>query len=177
LSIIPDRNEREIMKEKIIVLFITFLISVPAYAIEPVTNIIEQKNAPLKITLYSASYRGGGNYTSEGIRHSVIYRNVTIEKIAATEIGFVSFNVWNEYINLTRGTSISEIMPDGTGEGIWTANAYGDSAFLTGFAYVSKVRFVDGRIWTADLNALVLELRKIQQDFDLQKLKDTLSKE
>jgi hypothetical protein len=53
----------------------------------------------------------------------------------------------------------------------WVATSYADFSFHTGVAYVSKVRFDDGEIWSADLTSVVLELRKIEKDFDASRLK------
>jgi hypothetical protein len=49
---------------------------------------------------------------------------------------------------------------------------YADFSFLTGVAYISRVRFDDGQIWVADLNAVEGELRKIDKDFDAARLKE-----
>jgi hypothetical protein len=55
-------------------------------------------------------------------------------------------------------------------KGEWVASRYADFSFHTGVGYVSKVRFADGEIWSAD-TAILLEMRKIQKDFDVSKLK------
>ena len=59
---------------------------------------------------------------------------------------------------------------------LFRSRAYAVS-FLTGVAYVSKVRFADGTIWAADLDAVAEELRKIEKDFDVMKLKGKPEKE
>ena len=58
-----------------------------------------------------------------------------------------------------------------TNKGEWVASAYSDFSFHTGVAYVSKVRFEDGEIWSADLSAIVVELKKIEKDFDVNRLR------
>ena len=45
-------------------------------------------------------------------------------------------------------------------------------SFLTGVAYVSKVRFDNGEIWSTDLESIAEELRKIEAEFDVSKLKE-----
>jgi len=160
------------MKTRIAVMFIFLMLATQAWAVEPVAKIIAQKAAPLIITSYSAVYLEGGRYNaSEGIRHAVEYKNTTDRTIIAVQIGLVSFDVWNEFINRTNGVSIKDILPGASEKGIWVARAYADFSFLTGFAYVSKVRFSDGTIWSADLDAIAEEMRKIERDFDIQKLK------
>ena len=142
-----------------------------AFAIIPEAKIIPQTNAPLTVTSYSAEYQEGGRYTTEGIRHSVGYTNTSGKPVVAVQIGLVSFDVWNEFLDRTGGVSIEDIAPGGSKTGTWVARAYADFSFLTGVAYVSKVRFADGTIWAADLEAVADELRKIQKDFDVTKLK------
>jgi hypothetical protein len=63
------------------------------------------------------------------------------------------------------------IAPGSKEKGKWVATSYADFSFHTGVAYVSKVRFDDEEIWSADLNSVVLELRKIEKDFDASRLK------
>ena len=57
-------------------------------------------------------------------------------------------------------------------EGTWVASAYADFSFYTGVAYVSKVRFSDGMIWEADLEAVANSIRDIQEDFDASRLQE-----
>jgi len=147
------------------------MLTVQVWAIEPVAKIIGQKDAPIVITSYSDAYQVGSRYTSEGIRHSVKFKNTSARKIVAVQIGFVSFDVWNEFLDRTGGVSIEDIAPMESKKGTWVASAYADFSFLTGFAYVSHVRFSDGIIWSADLDAIAEEMRKIERDFDVQKLK------
>jgi trehalose-6-phosphatase len=159
------------MKTKIAVLFFVLMFATQVWAIEPVAKIMAQKDAPLLITSYSAAYQRGGRYMSEGIRHAVEYKNVSDRQVVAVQIGLVSFDVWNEFMDRTGGVAIVEIAPGGSEKGTWVARAYADFAFLTGFAYVGKVRFSDGTIWAADLDAIAEEMRKIERDFDVQTLK------
>ena len=160
------------MKTKIAVLLVFLIATTRVWAIEPMAKIITQKNAPLIITSYSATYHEKDRFTPEGIHHEVEYKSATNRKIVAVQIGLVSFDVWNEFQDQTGGVSIEEISPGASENGTWITRVYADFSFLTGFAYVSKVRFSDGTIWTADLDAIAKEMRKIELDFDVQKLKD-----
>lgn len=147
------------------------LAATTAAALEPVAKIIAQPTSPVTVTFYSARYQEGGRYTTEGIRHNVEYKNTSNSAVVAVRIGLVSFDVWNEFLDRTGGVSIEDISPSGTDTGAWVARAYADFSFLTGFAYISKVRFADGRIWEADLDAIANEMRKIERNFDVEKLK------
>ncbi len=66
---------------------------------------------------------------------------------------------------------MSPVAPSSKEKGGWVARAYADFSFHTGVAYVSKVRFEDGEIWTADLDAIAQEMRKIEKDFDVKQLR------
>lgn len=159
------------MKTQFIILTLILLISRQVNGADPVAKIIDQKDSPVEITNYTAKYILGGQYTSEGIRHSVNYKNRSEKTIVAIQFGLVSFDVWNEFLDRTGGMDLTNLVPGGESKGTWVANAYADFSFLTGFAYVRRVRFSDGTIWNADLDAITEELRKIESDFDVQELK------
>lgn len=150
-------------------LFITLV--APCYGIEPVAQVISQPDSPLTIISYSAQYLAGlGGYIQEGIHHEVEYDNTSQRPIVAVKIGLVSFNVWNEFLDHTGGVAIEDLAHGATKKGTWIARGYADFGFMTGVAYVNKVRFDDGTIWSADLNAIADELRKIEQSFDVSTL-------
>jgi hypothetical protein len=142
-----------------------------AQALKPSTRIVAQPSAPIAITSYNAEYRERSQYTSPGIHHSTRFASKAGKEIVALQIGLVSFNVWNEFIDRTLGVTIENLAPGKEGRGTWVANAYGEFAFLTGVAYVNRVRFADGEIWTANLDDIVEELRKIEKNFDVANLK------
>jgi hypothetical protein len=139
--------------------------------LQPVCKPLVQENVPLQITSYTCGYQRRSDYSPEGIRHSLEYKNVSGKIVEAVEIGLVSFDVWNTFLDRTAGISIEMITPNLSKKGAWVARAYSDFAFLTGVAYVSKVRFNDGTIWSADLDAVGAAMREIEASFDVQKLK------
>ena len=147
--------------------------TVNAYAIDPIGIIITQDDSPVTIDAYGCSYREDTSRTvREGIYHSVNYTNTSNRPIVAVRIAFVSFNVFNTYINRFAGISMDVIVPGNDDRGAWRTNPSGAFSFLTGVAYVSAVRFQDGTIWEADNEVVLEELRKIQDDFDSQLLDD-----
>lgn len=136
------------------------------------SKILEQKDSPIVIEKYQSAYqRGSSTYAREGIHHSVTYRNNTDRIIVAIQFGLVAFDIWNEFLDRTGGVSMDAVKPGGKESGAWTANAYGDFSFHTGVAYVSKVRFDNGEIWTADLEAVARQMREIEKDFDIKNLR------
>jgi hypothetical protein len=142
----------------------------PVMALKAVTKVLAQPTAPLRITAYTAGYQEGSQYRSEGIRHSVEYMSASDREIVAVQIGLVSFDVWNEFLDRTAGVDISNLQPSALGKGTWIARAFADFSFHTGVAYVGKVRFADGTLWAADLVAIGEELKNIAKDFDIAKL-------
>lgn len=136
------------------------------------TKIIEQPNSTIKIASFSATYIGTrSTYAAQGIHYELQYQNTSTKNIVAIEFGLVAFDIWNEFLDRTGGIDMTPVAAGSSDKGEWVASRYADFSFHTGVAYVSKVRFEEGEIWTADTNAILLEMRKIQKDFDASKLK------
>jgi hypothetical protein len=153
------------------ILFFATVVKAPeGVAAQSTEAIIVPQEAPLSIASYTAEFQRGSQYRTEGIRHDLEYRNNTDREIVASQIGLVSFSVFNEFLDRTNGVDLSDIRPGDSEKGSWVARAYSDFTFLTGVAYVSKVRFADGEIWEADLGAVEEALRQIEEDFDMAKL-------
>ena len=134
-------------------------------------RILEQPDAPISIIEYVAEYQNRGQYSSEGIRHTVTYRNRTGRKIVAMQFGLLAFNIFNEFQDRLGGYTIEDVDPDEVEIGVWIANARAESSFYTGVAYISKVRFEDGEVWNADYEGVVLQqLQEIEQDLELEAL-------
>ncbi len=140
----------------------------------PQAIVIQQPNSPVEITKYTAAYQRRGTYTSEGIAHSLEYRNRGELKVVAIRFGLVSFDVFNRFLGKTGGVSLDDLAPatPKPQKGEWVSNHYGAFSFLTGLAYVDQVRLEDGTIWQADDDAILSEIRKIEADFDAKRLKE-----
>lgn len=136
------------------------------------TRIIPQVNSPVKIKAATAIYIGtSSRYTDRGIHYELEYENLSTRDIIAVEFGLVAFDVWNEFLDRTGGITMTPLAAGQTAKGEWVASRYADFSFHTGVAYVNRVRFADGEIWSAETTAIVAEMRKIQKDFDASKLK------
>ena len=99
------------------------------------------------------------------------YQNKGQKEIVALQLGLVSFDVWNEFLDRTNGLETESIPPGKTARGSWVASRYADFSFATGVAFVRRVRFADGEIWTADEREILDELTKIQKNFDAANLR------
>jgi hypothetical protein len=139
---------------------------------QPVCKVLPQPEAPVQIAAYTCGYQPGGQYTTEGIRHSLEYKNNGSNVVEAVQIGLVSFDVWNEFLDRTNGIALERLTPSMTKKGTWVARAYSDFAFLTGVAYLAKARFSDGTIWKADLDTIGAAMREIEANFDVERLKE-----
>lgn len=140
--------------------------------LKPVSKVVAQPAAPVKITEYSAKYeRRTTQYTQEGIHHFLRFENASGKPIDAVQFGFVSFDVWNQFLTRMNGLTTDTLLPGKNARGEWVDSAYADFSLLTGVAYVSKVRFGDGEVWAADTREILDELRKIEKDFDADVLK------
>jgi len=58
---------------------------------------------------------------------------------------------------------LDQIEPEGVDKGTWVATALSDFTFLTGVAYVNRVRFENGEIWEADIKNVLSVLTAIQE--------------
>lgn len=142
-------------------------------AVDPVGIVVEQEGCPVSIESYSPKYDDGySEYSNKGIHHKLKYSNVADSQIVAVSIGLVSFSVFNQFLSKTNGIDIDDLPPRKSGKGTWIDRCYSAFSFLTGVAYVNKVRFRSGEIWTADMDDVVEELRRIQSDFVASSLDD-----
>lgn len=157
------------MKRRLMACTVALVCAVTAVNAEIKTTaiVVAQPSAPVTITRYTATYvEGSTRYANEGIHHAIEVTNASQKEIAAVQYGLVSFDLWNEFLDRTRGLSTDVIVPGRTAKGTWIARAYAGFSFMTGIAYVNRVRFADGEIWTANESDVLAELRKIQKDFD-----------
>ena len=89
----------------------------------------------------------------------------------AIQFGLVAFDIWNEFLDHMGGVAIKNYATGSKDSGTWVASSGASFLFYTGVAYVSKVRFTDGKIWSANDEELVKELSKIERNFNLSNLK------
>jgi len=131
------------------------------FALDPVSLLLNQPDAPLEILDYSAQYNRG---ETEIIEHSVTYQNVGDRKIVAVELVLLSFDIWNELFDRSVRTHVKDL--DVSEESdlrlpVPVAPSFDGSTFHTGVAYISRVRFENGEIWSVDLSEIALVLDKI----------------
>lgn len=133
-------------------------------------RILVQPDAPLVISDYAAKYQFRTKSDRAGVIHTLRYRNVSERTIVAFKCGLLAFDVFNEFQGSLGGYAIRPIAPDKGGSGQWLMSAGVDSSFYTGVAYLSKVRFEDGEVWSADLNDIAKQVQGIEADFSMESL-------
>lgn len=141
--------------------------------------IMVQKNPPLQITTYSAKYESEvrGNYIShpDQIEHALKYKNVSDKVIVAMQIGLVSFDAFNNFMDRLNGWAFNKIAIGAEAKGAWNQRPYDAFSFQkygTGFAFVSAVRFEDGSIWLADLEEILEGLQKFEKGLKKEDLEE-----
>jgi hypothetical protein len=134
--------------------------------LRPDSRVADQPESPVVVTQYRATYQKGSDKAPSGVRHDVEFRNRSEFRIVAVQLGLVSFDVWNEFLNRTVALVTEPVAVRARERTTWFAPL--DAAFTlqTGVAYVDRVRFDNGQIWIADPEAVVTVMRGIQKDFD-----------
>ena len=150
---------------------LALIVSDASAQLKPNAKIVAQPDAPITINTYSARYEQRSQYTQEGIQHELQYASKSDKTIVAIQFGLIAFDIWNEFLDRTAGITMDQMVAGKPRTGRWVATAYSAFSFHTGVAYVNRVRFDDGTIWTADQAAILAELRKIESGFDERRLK------
>ena len=160
------------MKRVILALFVACYvqISVAQSTEEPSRFIIIDVGEILvQIEKYTAKYQAGP--TDEGILHTVYYQNISERTLVAVEMGFVSYSVFNELINISKGVDMAPPHPGKYKQMNQLVRFEpSDFAFYTGVVYVSRVRFASGEIWEADTAVVVDALLEIDATFDASRI-------
>ncbi|WP_445665573.1 hypothetical protein [Fodinibius sp. AD559] len=138
------------------------------------TIIVDQPNSPIEIKKYEASFEEEGSNTKEGIQHKVVYINSGRANPIAIKFGFVSFNIFNEYLGIINGIAMVRLEGRQENRGTWVHETSSDFSFYTGIAFVNKVRFENGEIWEADSEIIIDTLKEIKSDFDASVLADDI---
>jgi len=159
------------MKAKIFRIAILFIFSSSLLAENAI--VLKQEGAPLRITEYSTQY--GVYERRKVIAHSVKYINTTEKKIVAVKFGFVSFTVFNEFLNKFVGITVENIDLNQETKSMWTDNhprAFLFENYGTGLAYIDAVRYEDGTIWKVNDADILPQIQEIESSFTADLLKE-----
>lgn len=165
---------RNLMKGSLVVCLVATLAYGQSTKLESVSKILDQPNSPIKILTYKSAYGMHSKVAlvgekTEGVRHQAEYQNVSERGILAVQLGYFMFDLFNEYLG-DAGTIEMDLLKPGDKDKSDGVASYG-ATFLTGVAFVSKVRFADGEVWRANLDNIAQELAKIDKEFEISALK------
>ncbi len=158
------------MFKQIPVAVAVLLIGSSVGAIEPDAVILNQPNSPLALKDYACDYMDESDgLKARGVVHILSFRNEELKLIEAVRFRFITFNAFREYrANLEAYdlTFLSTFAPKlvgphvGTEFGAWVQWSAADLSFGGALAYVDAVRFSDGTVWKANIDALLPQIRK-----------------
>ena len=163
------KKNHNIIKTSVLLMFLSLIVCANSWAISPVAKIIKQSNIPIVIKSYNVD-REDNRLNGFSIKHEISYKNTGKQRIEAIEFSFVSFDVWNEFLNKLDGVSMSANDVGDSEKGTWIVRPYGAFSFQTGFVYVNRIRYEDGIIWIANRQEIRDELKTIQVNFDIKNL-------
>ena len=140
---------------------------VPASAdLDTRSIVIDQPGSPINIISYESGLARGGRISLRGappvaVQHQLRYGNPRQETIVAVQFGFVSFNVFDEFLSHHAGLAVADLESATEHEYRWVFEGTADFSFLTGAVFVRKVRFESGAIWEANLEGVSAILESI----------------
>ena len=126
----------------------------PALVAQEYHKILEQDDAPVSIRKYEPQPWGTGHDANDGVRHRLRFRNDTDRVVVAVKLGALCYNVFNEFQEGSEAIVVKDILPGMRESDIIVTYHEDPTSFLTGLAYVAKVRFMDGEVWEADSDDL-----------------------
>lgn len=148
------------------ILFMALSIT-PALATE--VHVLDQPDAPVKISGYTASYKSPERGIGDGsIIHRMTVESTSGERVVAYGIGFQVFDSFKRSLGRPFvGYDMIGVAGDYKATPIWENRA--TSAYLfqghgTGVAYVAIARMADGSIWKANESSIENQLTNLELD-------------
>lgn len=138
------------------------------YPLDYKVVIIDNADAPLKISQAEIKYdsKGYGLLSKDtGVYELWIkakYENVSTKEIIAAELRGVVFDYFDDRIYTVSCHAIEKLKPGKGGEGTWSYNFEGDFSSYTLIFYVSAARFADEKVWKADEEFILAEIKRIR---------------
>ena len=160
------------MRFKILILGICISYILPVFISAEKTIILKQENALLKITEYKAEYR---TYKREHISHSIKAINSSDKLIVAYHLSFITFDVFNEFLDKFNGFSVDKVEINKEEKAGWRHSPYAVALFEdygTAVVYVDKIRFENGTIWAANKEEILPQIQEIQESFSAELLEE-----
>lgn len=139
---------------RLILLIITVVVPYKSVFAQEPHRILEQDGAPVIVRKYEPEPWGTGFDPNDGVHHHFRFRNDSDRVVVAVKFGVLSYNVFNEFQEGTEAIVVRDVLPGKRTSYLLRTYHDDPGSFFTGLIYVAKVRFQDGGIWEADVDAL-----------------------
>ena len=157
------------MKIKSTIFSILVFSFLPSKLVAETSIILKQEDSPVQIVEYKVDTYASS--LDEGIETKLVLKNLSGSKIAVVRFGEVTFNSFGEYFdssvglisNSWKGILSGEIIKENFSNispGIEFVTNYG-----TGFVFIDAVRFEDGKIWRANRDDIVVQIKEMFESF------------
>jgi hypothetical protein len=153
------------MKRVLLVLLMVMVIG-NAWALNTTIAPIKQKNLPIEYIDCS----GGTQSISQMIQYNIKYLSTAEDQIEAIEFGFVSYGVWGDLLDFSYGFGGDSTRPGERMKKTWNMPRDKGYEIASGYIFLNRIHYENGKTWTADRNEIQSELSKIRPGFDLNKL-------
>lgn len=172
-------------------LFSTCILPAPASAksvlnlIATEATVVAQDDCPIKIKEYHADTIEDPDLDAAyGVVHGLLFRNEGPKLVVAVRLKIIAANPFRELIgvhdarHMTFMTSFFPQVSDpseGIEKAFWLQPAADAFTFRYGFAFVDKIAFSDGTVWTARHEALLQQLKVEIPEISPEDLQTSLS--
>lgn len=151
------------MRMYLVGLFFSFIFVSGAESQE-IHKILEQPDAPVSVRKYDPEPISFGSEFEDQVHHEVRVRNDSDRVVVAVKIGVLTYDLFNEFMVSTEDIGVVDLLP-GKRDSHYLRTYHEDSThFLTGLAYVAKVRFQNGEIWEANEAGLDAGIQAFETD-------------
>ncbi|MCK9482294.1 MAG: hypothetical protein M0R38_11105 [Bacteroidia bacterium] len=123
----------------------------------------------------TVTYQSSSKYTSGGYRYKAEYVLKCNEDVTAVEVIILVFNVWGQLQSKLSATEIMDMTKNQTYDfsPTWSISSeHKATEALSSLAYINQVRTKSGRIYTADMTAIVAEAQKYAKELTPEVIKD-----
>jgi hypothetical protein len=131
---------------------------------------INLKGSPFEIGVFWVGYNAGPR-PQDAIATSVDVINVAGKVLQAHSIAFAFFDPFNENLTVRTGVSMEDVLAGGKKTSEWRFRFIGDVFTTTVIAFPYRARTDDGKVWAADINLVISEIKRlVGSGFDPKKL-------
>jgi len=128
-------------------------------------SVVPEAASPIVISRCAVEYLPPGDVPRERVTYAAAYANSGVKKVVAVEIAFLSFDVWNQFMGADLFLQRDTLISDGRRQDSWGKVVERWDGLFATYAYVARVRYEDGQMWSANREAIVAEVQKQYKGF------------